>query len=297
MIETFFLSDIKAHLKVNGEYKGVVSNNLKSLNIPNKNVLFEFMPINDEYGVVYGDLNGKNVKVFNLSSKRLVCPVYTQKNSHPFKVITQKHAHLNGNGATVTVTLDGCVKFYLDGVLSDVNCLPFIPKNTEIYFYQNLLILEFFSIKTALYIYDINSKEKIYCDVVDEYAVNEVLTVKKTYQNVTKTIITQEWNLNGKPTLINVKDTKLKEYFSLKPCLIALSFFENVLIGASVKEIVTPNFNQKISQVKEFLGNVIKVVVSPLNKNECWLIKNEGVTVCTLRYENNLIDNMLAEDY
>ena len=296
MIETFFLADVTSHLKVNGEYLGIVSNNLKKCYTKKSNYFYEFLPVNDNFNICYGDCNAKSVKVFDFLNRRLVCPVFSLKTTLPFKILFQKQISVNGILTTLTAVTDGCVKFYVDGILNDVGSLPFIPSSGEIYFYQNHLVVEFSNANTALFIYNINTKEKVFSDIIKSYELSTTLTVSKEFKNATKTTTIEEWNLSTF-SLLNRRDEKRINFFDLKPFLLPLAFFENVLIGASVSEIVTPSFNEKILSVKDFLGDIVKVIPSPTTKNECWLITNNGVTVCRLEYQNRLISNIVAEDY
>ena len=85
----YFLSDIPAHLKIDGEYKGVACKNLSYLNVDNT-PLFEFLPLNQAYCSVYSTKNSKNLKIFNFYNDKLIYPIFTLKNCHPFKVLNQK---------------------------------------------------------------------------------------------------------------------------------------------------------------------------------------------------------------
>ncbi len=295
-MNAFIFSEIPAHLKVNGEYQGVVNGNLSEVEVDKTAPFFELYPKSQRHAQVYGDKTSKDIKIFNINNHLLVYPVYPLKNNHPFKVLGQKQQSSYSVYATVTVVCDGGVKFFLDGTVSDVKTLPFIPQNFEINIISNLITVAFSAEKTAFFIYDSESRKLVFSDVADGFFVSDNLTVKKSFSSVTKTSIEEEWTLSSTPTLISRKDIKERDFLEIHPYLLPLAFFENLIIGGSVKSILTPNLNERISDLLEFLGKALKVIPS-CNNGEVWLIKNNGVTACKLEYENRLISNVLAEDY
>ena len=295
-MNAFIFSEIPAHLKVNGVYQGVVNGNLYEVEVDDTTPLFELYPKINRYTPIYGDKTSKDIKIFNLGDNLLVYPTYPLKNNYPFKVIGQKQQSSYSVNATVTVVCDGGVKFFLDGSVSDVKALPFIPSSFEINIISNLITVAFSAEKTAFFIYDSESRKLVFSDVADGFFVSDNLTVKKSFSTATKTTIEEEWTLSSNPTLISRRDIKERDFLEIHPYLLPLAFFENLLIGGSVKSIVTPNLSERISDLYEFLGKVLKVIPSYIN-GEVFLIKCDCVTACKLEYENRLISNVLADDY
>ena len=295
-MKAFIFSEISAHLKVDGEYMGVVDGNLYNTEFFNFSPFFELYPKNQAYTPVYGDKNSKDIKIFNINGDLIVYPIYPLKHDYPFKVIGQKQQSNYSTYVTVTVVCDGGVKFFIDGAVSDVKALPFIPTSFEIDILSNLITVAFSAEKTAFFMYDIESRKLIFSDLGDEFFLSNNLTVKKSFNTVTKTSIEEEWTLSSTPTLISRKDIKVKDFLEIHPYLLPLAFFENIIIGGGVENIVTPNLNNRISDLQEFLGKVIKVIPSHL-EGEILLIKNDGISVAKLEFNNRLISNVLVEDY
>lgn len=293
-MKVYLFSEIPAHLKVNGEYLGKVNDNTYRLEVNAESPLFEFLPINSRYLPVYGSENSKEIKIFSINESKLIYPVYTLKNDYPFKVLGQKQQSNYNANASVTVVLDGTVKFFLDGSVNDVKALPFVPKNFEITLISNLIIISFSAERSALFIYSTQRGTLVYSDVVDEFYISDNLTVKKRYKTVNDTFIEEEWLLSDAPSLLSRKDFKVKDFLDVHPYLLPLAFFENLNIGASVQGAVTPNLNQKILDLQSFLGKYYKVI--PLNGESVYLIKPDNVTLAKVEFENRLISNVLEED-
>lgn len=291
----YFLSEIPAHVKINGEYKGIVNDNLCSAKIDFENPLFEFLPTLDKFSAVYGDKTSKNIKIFRVNDELLVYPIYPLKNDNPFKLIGQKSKSSYSVSANVTVVADGAVKFFLDGSVTDVKTLPFTPKDFEINLFSNFIMLTFTLDKTAIFIYSQESQNLVFSDLVNEYYLSDYLTVKKGYKTVTGTFIEQDWALSQTPTLVATRDVKQKDFFEIHPQLLPLAFFENLILGADVKSVITRELNDRLLELKEFLGNVVKAVISP--DDRIWLIKENILTLAQVEFENRLISNVLTEDY
>ncbi len=291
----YFLSEIPAHVKVNGEYLGVVNDNLFTAQINLKKPLFEFMPSSNKFSTVYGDKTQKNLKIYNVDGDLLIYPIYPLKQDNPFKIIGQKNLSNYGVTANVTLLCDGGIKFFLEGTINDIKTLPFIPNDFDILVYSNFIILTFSAEKTAIFIYSVESQNLVFSDLVNEYYFSDYLTVKKTYKTVTHTFIEQDWALSQVPSLIATRDVKQKNFFEIHPYLLPLAFFENLILGADVKNIITPSLNDRLLDLKEFLGKVIKVVSSP--DGNIWLIKENALTLAVVELQNRLISNVLTEDY
>ena len=295
-MNAFIFSEISAHLKVNGEYLGVVNNNLYHVENIGDNCFLEPYPKNHSYAPVYGDKNSKDIKIFNLNGDLIIYPIYPLRHDYPFKIIGQKQKSSYSIYVTVTVILDGCVKFFIDGAVSDVKALPFIPTSFEVDIVSNIITVAFSAEKTAFFMYDTESKKLVYSDVASGFFLSDNLSVKKEFNTITKTCIEEEWTVSSTPTLISFKDIKSKDFLEIHPQLLPLAFFENLIIGAKVENIVTPNLNGRISELKEFLGKIIKVIPSRTN-GETLLIKSDGVSLAKLEFNNRLISNVLVEDY
>ena len=293
----YFLSDIPAHLKINGEYFGLINNNLSIVDNLSEDCFFEFLPTLSGYSHAYGCKSNKSLRVFKVDSNKLVVPVFERLQVLPFKFIMQKSESYHGETLTVTAYQDGGVKFFLDGIINDIKSIPFSPTNIEIRFYYNYVFVSFSLEKIALFIYDLTSKRLVFSDVIDSFLIDGDLIVKKSYQTVTSTQIIRVYNLNGEFSHISQRDEKLVDFEFLHPYLLPIGFFENVIIGGNVQKITTKNLHDKILDFKEFLGKVIKVIRPPFDSERFYLIKNDCISVCTLQYEDRLISNCLVDDF
>lgn len=293
-MKVYLYAETPCHLKVNGEYLGVISDNLHLATVDCDEPFFEFLPISAKYLPVYGSKSCSDIKIFTSFGKRFIYPVFPIKCGYPFKVIGQKQQSAYSVLASVTVVLDGTVKFFLDGTISDVKPLPFIPKDFEITILNDLIILSFSAEKSTVFIYSTQSNTLVFSGVFDEFYLSNNLTVKRRYKTATKTSIEEEWLLSSEPTLLSRRDTKEKDFFDIHPYLLPLAFFENLSIGASVQGALTPRLYDRISDLSSFLGKIVKVV--PYNMDSVFLIKPNAITLAKVEMENRLISNVLEED-
>ncbi|MBR6737997.1 MAG: hypothetical protein IKL82_06565 [Clostridia bacterium] len=291
-------SDLPAYFKINGEYASKVNKNLKSFEVYDDNALFEILPTNSNYLPCYGDVfGGTNLKAFKVQGGVLLYPVFKPQVVFGFKMLGQVSCDVGGVLTQLSVVLDGLCRFYLDGALSVVENLPFIPEKYELYHEKGLLFASFSREKTALFIYDVSTRRLVYSDVVSAFSFSETLTVKKEYLTTIYTTITERWNLIGEVSLISTHDEKEKSFLSLNPSLIGVAFFESVIIGASVEDVASPALIKRTKELKEFLGKVIRVLPSPSAKGEVWLITENEVIKGIPVYENGFINNVLLDDF
>lgn len=293
-MKVYLYSETPCHLKINGEYLGVINDNLHLADVECDEPFFELLPISAKYLPVYGSKSCNDIKIFNSFGRRFIYPVFPIKCGYPFKVIGQKQQSAYSILASVTVVLDGSIKFFLDGTISDVKALPFIPKDFEITIYSDLIILSFSAEKSAVFIYSTESKSLVFSGVYDEFFISQNLTVKKRYKTVSRTSIEEEWLLSSAPTLLSRRDIKEKDFFDIHPHLLPLAFFENLSIGANVQGALAPRLYDRISDLSEFLGKIVKVV--PYNSDSVFLIKPNAITLAKVEMENRLISNVLEED-
>ncbi|MBO7214677.1 MAG: hypothetical protein J6V66_04185 [Clostridia bacterium] len=293
----YFLSDIESHLKIDGEYAGIVSRNALYYTADTKPNLVEFLPLNSRFYQVYGGENSKDLGVFKVENGALFYPRFSQKHNLDFRLVFQEKVSSFGKEITVTVVEDGRVKLYLDGGVVDVKTLPFSPDKVEVKIEGEFLVLSFIKKKIALFIYHLQSGGLVYLDVVDEFSISSVLQVKKRHKTLTKTTVVERWNLSFSASLVECFSEMEKPYEYLNEKLIPLAFFENAILGGDVKAVVSKEFNEKTERLREFLGGVKRAIISPTDSNAVWLIGDCGVTNATLLYKNRLIDNVFLDDF
>ena len=293
----YFLSDALSHLKIDGEYAGTIFQNAKKLTLSTAPSLVEFLPCRSEFSPVTLSQNVENPCILKVKNGVLYYPRFFKKPSGIFKVISQKNYNFYGGELTLTVTEDLIPKFYLDGSFYFLSSLPFIPDSSNVEFYGDYAFVSFYKKKTALFIFRISDGKQVYFDLVDNYRVSEVLTVEKSYKNVTKTTVLERWNLTPTVHLLSVSDEKQKPLYSLNEKLLPLAFFENAVIGGDVKDVVTAEFSKNAEKLREFLGKIRKVIPSLLGDGAVWLIQDGKVSEATLSIKNGLIDNVFLEDF
>ncbi len=289
----YFLSEIPCFLKVDGEYAGVVSRNLTKAYFTKPPTLVELLPLSDDFSPVYSFYNSKRLKPLKTADGYLYYPLFKPKKDQKFKVVFQK----NFSNITLTVTEDNGVKFYIDGSFFFVGSLSFSPLECSVDFYGNYACVSFKRNKTAIFIFETQSGKLEFSDVCDEFLLSDFLTVKKNFSNLTKTTIVEKWQISSPFKIISTEDEKERDFRLLNDCLLPLAFFENAIIGASLKGVTTPNFFEKTKNLREFLGKVLRVIQSPVQDNAVWLIGENAVSSATLSFNNGLVDNIFIDDF
>lgn len=297
MLKNYFLSSIPCYLKINGSYLGEVDNNLKLVESSDNLTFLEFLPKDNLFYPVYGNENCDFMRVFKVDYGRLYHPVFLLKKRLSMKVLFQKTETFNFGKIIITCMTDGDVKVFLDGFISDVKTLPFIPKECEILLLDGYVAILLNGVKTAVLLYDVSTQKLCFSDVSDSVHFSDVLTLEKRYQTVTKTTIKETWSMTNEVKLLSLETNLEKPYREISENLLPLAFFENASLGADLKEIVTSNFYEKTTNLKSFLGDVISVVLSPTDSREVWLIQNDIALKGRLVKKGNLIDNVILDDF
>ena len=121
--------------------------------------------------------------------------------------------------------------------------------------------------------------------------------MKKRFLCLTKTTLIEKWELSSPFKILAIEDEKERDFRLIPKFLLPLAFFENALIGASLKEITTKAFYDKTENLREFLGKVLKVIISPTDSDAVWLIGENGISSATLSFYNGLVDNLFVDDF
>lgn len=295
MLKAYFVSDIDCALKIDGKYLGIIDKNLYSHTL-NGDELLEFLPLNSDFSPFYSLVNGTEIKSFNLAYGKLFYPVFKSGLHLPFKLLGQRRVNLGGKEVVVTLISDGGVKFYVDGAFYVVSSLPFIPKNFDVTIVNDVIVIVFVSDKTAVFIYDFNGNEVFKC-TCSGASIDKALTIKNRFGSVIKADVLTEYSLSSDFKMLSQKEHKEKNFYDIHPSLFTLAFFELVAIGVNVKEVLTPKMSEKSTSLKDFLGKVIRVLPSPNNPNQAWLVSDDKVSEASLDIRNGLIDNIYINDY
>ncbi|MBO5851820.1 MAG: hypothetical protein J6R29_05770, partial [Clostridia bacterium] len=221
-MKAFFISEKEAFLKVNGEFLGEVNKNIKTAEIC-ENSLLEFMPKNQNFVPSYSSVKGSNlVKTYPLFLGTLFSVNFEKKRTFPYKILSQNSYSLGGNAYTLTVLLDGAIKFYLDGKLLATDELPFIPSSSKLELYGGYIFAIFYGKKTAIYAYSLENGALCYKNLVDSFEFNSYFITKTIYKKTVDISVEEVYELNNNFTLFKRVGVKNKNSFSINKNLIPL---------------------------------------------------------------------------
>ncbi len=295
-MKAFFISQKEAFLKVNGEFLGEVNKNIKTAEIL-ENSLLEFMPKNHNFTPTYSSVNGCNlVKTYPLFLGTLFSVNFEKKRTFPYKILSQNSYTLGGNAYTLTVLLDGAIKFYLDGKIYASDELPFIPSSSKLEYFGGYIFVVFYGKKTAIYAYRLENGNLCYKNLVDGFELGTQFKTKTSYKKTVDISVEETYELNDNFTLLKRVGVKNKNSFSINKNLIPLLFFDLILLGVDASEILTQNLTRKQAELKEFLGDVKQTFLNPYNNSEVIALYESKLAFYSLEIKNGLIDNIIEKD-
>ena len=90
-MKLFFISKIPAFLKINGEFAGIIQENLRCYEHFNEDIQFlEIIPCDSNYEVIYTNLTYKsNLQVYDFLGEKLVVPKFLKKRNLKYKKRTE----------------------------------------------------------------------------------------------------------------------------------------------------------------------------------------------------------------
>ena len=231
-MDYYFLSNIPYHLKINGNYIGKVTKNLKVLSLIPPSFM-EFLPACSDFLPCYSDLKSLDaIKKYPFNGGEIILPIFNKKPHFSFKILGQKHFDYHGYTYLLSVVLDGTVKFYLDGKVAIIETLPFIPETFDIYTVNHFVFFTFSSQKTVIIGYDFSTANPtlIFKDIASDFTLDSLLKVKKHYDFINPVTVFEEWDLSSPLTLKSRKTELLKPLGEIPEKLIPLSFMETVSV-------------------------------------------------------------------
>lgn len=295
-MDYFFISNIPYHLKINGEYLGKVTKNLKFLSLNEPISFMEFLPINNKYFPAYADeSNVCGIKKFKFLSGEIILPSFDKKPLTEFKVLAQKQFLVNGYSYLLSVVLDGTVKFYVDGNVAIIENLPFTPNDCDVYTINNLVFFTFTHKKTAVIGYDFSfpTPKLIYKDLVDEFEINSPLKIKKHFDFINPITIFEEWNLTPNVSLLSRKTELLKGQIPKQ--LLALSFMETVSVLGDLSIYLTSDLNARANDIYEFIKKPMLLFNPPNTFDEVISITDSEIFTYKFEFSGNLICNLIEK--
>ena len=285
----YFFSEIDCYLKFNGEYLGLVNKNVKTVNL-NDNGLFEFIPISEAYFPKYYLTTENKKGVYRINDNTLYIPYFTKIRQLPYKIIMQK----NFDKFNLTVTTDGCIKFYLDGNFYATNELPFLPSDVEFYTFNGILLLFFKSARVAIYAYNLKTGELVFKNIVNSFVLNNNLSVTETFYYPVNYTITKTWNIDATFTLNSVVVSEIQS--EIPPTLIPFYFCSFIKQGVLVTDFLCDNLKPRASDFTSFFGEIDLILPSfSTIENEVYIISNNTVNIVKFELDKNLISNVFID--
>ena len=297
-MDYFFISNIPYHLKINGEYFGKVSKNLKVLSLSEPISFMEFLPINNRYFPTYADqTNLDGIKKFHFLNGDIILPNFDKKPLNLFKILYQKQFTVNGLSYLLSVVLDGTVKFYVDGNVAIIDTLPFIPTDCEIYTLSNLVFFTFSHSKTAIIGYDFSfsNPKLIFKDLVDEFEINSLLKIKKHYDFINPITLFEEWDLSSNVTLLSRKTEFLRKLNEIPKQLISLSFMQTVSVMGDLALYLTNELCSRANDIYEFIKKPTLLFNSPNSFEEVVSITDSEIFTYKFEFSGSLICNLIEK--
>ncbi len=297
-MDYYFLSNMPCHLKIDGEYVGKITKNLKVITIQNPISFMEFLPTNNSYFPAYADeSNLCGIKKFKFLNGEILLPTFDKKPLTEFKVLLQKQFLVNGYSYLLSVVLDGAVKFYVDGNATIIESLPFIPADCEVFTINSLVFFTFTYKKTVVIGYDFSSTTPnlIFKDIVDEFDISSPLKTTKRYDFINPTTIYEEWNLSAPLTLFSRKTKLLKTLSEIPKQLIALSFMETVSVIGDLSIYLSNELNERANDLYEFIKKPVYLFYPPNLFDEVVSITEKELFTYKFEFNGNHICNIIEK--
>ena len=286
-----FFSYSRCHLKVNGEYFGVVGVN-PSFSEVSPDSLLEFIPFDKSLCPTY--LTAKDI-YYKLGDYFIYIAFFSPVRNLPFKVLFQKNIGGAFGSLQITVIQNGGITFFVDGTMIAIEELPFIPDDFKGEFIENFLYLSFYkSGKIALFVYNFmgNSPTLVFKKIVDSFDILKELKTTVLYKFVVPVSITESWEYNGEFKLSSLRTTLLENPFSINENLRPLLFFQMVSVGADVGDFLSNELKPRKFDLLEFIGSPIFITPYFLDLKKTIVINKDKASLYSLTYERGLISNI-----
>lgn len=295
-------------LKFNGEYLGKVDENLSFIDVDDG--FLEFIPIDSTFLPINCFLdkdhlnNNKFVQIIDLYGGFLIIPSFSKRVDPDFKMIGKRRFDFakpteiccfSQCGIKLCVEREGMMLF---------ESLPFTPEDIRFETARHNGIDYVVAIcvgKRSLIIgFAFTDKiEVVFRSLCDGYGFEKNrLSVLENKRDVLKHTVSAVWEFGQQVKPVSYSVTRKKQSFTLNKSLFAYAFFEEILINGDCSDFLTPRLKPKARELKEFLGNFIKVLPPPHFKPDdlLTLLYNDKVEYVKLSFENGLIDNLSIID-
>ncbi len=294
-MNALFYSEQTCYLKVDCKFVGEISKNTKLLKNFSKDCFLEFIPKNNDYFPIATLFKDKlNAKIFNLKEDFVIVPLFQKKLDLKYKVLLQEIINVYNNSLVLTVVQDGGYKFYLDGVITFTDALPFKVESFEYKVISNTLFLIFIGIKSAVFAFDLNSNKLLFKNMCDKVYFDGFLNIENTYKTAIPIMTNEKWDLNNFK-LVDKALTPLKIKYDINSKLLSTAFFEWVSIGVSVKDLLSIELQPRERELYSFIGKPIAVFPYYKDADKTVILDNDNAHLYTLQFKDNLICNIIEE--
>ena len=294
-MNALFYSELPCYLKIDGDFVGEITKNVKIFKNFDADCLLEFIPKNTEYFSICTLLKDKlNVKIFCLNGDYIIIPLFQKKLNLKYNVLYQETLNVYNNQLVLTIISDGGYKFYLDGPITYTDGLPFKIESFEYKIFSNNLFLMFLGIKTVVLAFDLNSNKLLFKNMCDKVYFDGFLNIENTYKTAIPIITTEKWDLTNFK-LVDKALNPLKIKYDVNSKLLSTAFFEWVSIGVSVKDFLSLDILSREQELYSFIGKPIAVFPYYKDINKTVVLDNQNAHLYTLEFKDNLIFNVLEE--
>lgn len=289
-----FYSEIPCYIKIDGEFIGKLNKNPKILNFEKDFCFLSFIPLEKDYFTLETTISDRcNLKVFNLNNDLIIIPLFDKKRNLPYKLIYQKNFNTYNGNLLITIIQDGFFKFYLDGIISYLDELPFTVKDVDVKQVQSTLFIIFYGIKTIIFAFDLNDNKLLYKNFLTDFSISDCFTTTTKYNTLLPINIIEKYDYNF--NLLSREFELLKKPFDVNPKLLSVAFFELVSINAEIKFLLSENLKEREKDLFLFIGKPIVIFPYYKDISKTVVILNDKASVYSLSFSNGLITNILEE--
>ncbi|MBR2337455.1 MAG: hypothetical protein IKA61_05890 [Clostridia bacterium] len=301
----YFLCDVPCAVKLDGVYIGVASYNLSF--IEREKCFLEFIPLDEGFEKIcllfnsQRPISTKNVRIIDLSGGFLLVPKFFRRSDGEFKMIGKKTLDLSFP-VNVTCFSQNGVKLCV--ATSDdffIESLPFTPKEVHFdacsYNGNRYLVAICIHDKTEILAFKIDEKiSLVFKNLCDGYSLDKnVLTTYERRCDVLRHSVCSSWAFEDEVRLTAYTLTHERQIFALHERLVAVAFFEELLIDGDVSTFLAPNLKPRASQIKEFLGSYERVLPPPhfMDDDTVMLLYNDKAEYAKLTLSGGLVSNVI----
>lgn len=295
-MKSFFYCDNGAYLKCNGNFLGEIDCNLKFCDVP-QNSLLEILPKSKNHLPVYlnsNDYFGEFTANFNTYYVFKI-NLYKRRNL-PFKLLLQKSFYEAGNNYTVTVVSDGVLKFYLDGSVYALDELPLNPTSIDLKISNGYLFLSFYSSKVALFVYDVNTCNLVFKDLVDHFELTSSLITTSYKTCGIKLTVKENWDINSGFLKREKSVQKTSLFYNVNKNLLPVVFLNLLKEDGDVLDFLHPTLKDRVLDLKNFFSNFETACLNPFNFNEVLVFYKEKLSRFCFEFSEDKIINVIENN-